>query len=97
VAVREPGYFFARSTDGTLVVSERDPGADACRISWKPSGEITGDKPRNFRVSLEAWEKIVDQKIHEREMVRARAQAEKVKNGTRAAANLRGEKTEPSF
>jgi hypothetical protein len=69
---RPEGYFYAQHDDGKFVVEENGPGLDAVRLSWSPVGNFAADKKVEFRMPLEVWNKVVQQKLHELAMQKAR-------------------------
>lgn len=65
---RPDGYFYAVHEDGKFCVEENGPGLGAVRISWTPVGNFAADKKIEFRMPLEAWNKVFAQKSHEAAM-----------------------------
>jgi hypothetical protein len=72
---RPEGYFYATHDDGKLVVEENGPGLGAARISWSPVGNFDGDRKHEFRLPLEVWQSVVNQKLHEMAQQKARLAA----------------------
>jgi hypothetical protein len=69
---RPEGYFYAQHDDGKFVIEENGPGLGAVRVSWKPSGNFDADRKHEFRMPLEVWQAVVNQKLHEMAQQKAR-------------------------
>jgi hypothetical protein len=69
---RPEGYFYARHDDGALCIEENGPGLGAVRLSWRPTGNFDADRRVEFRLPLEVWNSVVNQKLHEMAMQKAR-------------------------
>jgi hypothetical protein len=68
---RPSGYYRASHEDGSLTIEENGPGLGAVRLHWAPSGNFDADRKHEFRMPLEVWQRIVDQKIHAMAMEKA--------------------------
>lgn len=83
---RPQGYFFASEDDGALAVSENDPGLGEVLVSWRPSGLFDDEREHEFRISLDVWNKVINQKLHElkKQQAEALVKAEAEKKSGRA-------------
>jgi hypothetical protein len=90
---RPQGYFYAGEEDGALSVAENDPGLGEVTISWRPSGLFDGERDHEFRISIECWNKVLNQKMHELKKQHAEAlvKAEAEKKSGRASKQATAE------
>jgi hypothetical protein len=95
--MRPDGYFHARDDDGTLTISENDPGLGAVRVHYKPVGTFDDDREVEFRMGMGAWTAVVEQWLHDRNQRIAKKEAEAaaakaLSHGQGKKPDLRGDK-----